>query len=68
MAHRDDAAERYQALYERTHDEDYRRRYFHLTGADLPPSPALPPLPAAVLEAPVSVAELLRRAGVEATN
>jgi class 3 adenylate cyclase/tetratricopeptide (TPR) repeat protein len=44
-AHRRQAAERYQALYRSTPNILFCQRYHQLTGADLPPAPALPPLP-----------------------
>jgi class 3 adenylate cyclase/tetratricopeptide (TPR) repeat protein len=50
-SHRQQAAERYQALYARTPNVLFRQRYNQLTGKDLPPAPALPPLPEIVTSA-----------------
>jgi class 3 adenylate cyclase/tetratricopeptide (TPR) repeat protein len=47
---RQQAAERYQALYTRTPNALYRQRYHQLTGANLPASAALPPLPAFITD------------------
>jgi class 3 adenylate cyclase/predicted ATPase len=59
------AAELYRGLYSDTADVEYRTRYQALTGERLPPPPALPPVPEAVLQTTVDLNSLLRRVGVE---
>jgi predicted ATPase/class 3 adenylate cyclase len=58
------AAELYRGLYERTPSVGYRDAHALLTGTDLPPAPALPPLPEALAADTAEIEELLSAAAL----